>query len=210
VGEHDRAADLVQQHGQRIRLYLLVLRCIELRVLDAQELIECFGIVGRELHARVEGRLRLPGQPGAQAPARERGLVVVEPGLVGGRGAALAGAPGPRQVGEIDRGAAAEEELLEPFAPVEGGLPGLRAAGMDHQHRQSFGCHRDLPFDIAVIAVDRAGARGFLDGPAERTAALARDRQRLGGTCRSHASGKCQKCRRAEWKNMASTHRWPP
>ena len=204
------AADLVQQHGQRIRLDLLVLRRVELRVLDAQELIECVGVVGRELHARVEGRLRLPGEPGAEAPARERGLVVVEPGLVGGRGAALAGAPGPRQVGEIDRGAAAEEELLEPFPPVEGGLPGLRAAGMDHQHRQAFGGHRDLPFDIAVIAVDRSGARGFLDGPAERATALACDRQRLGSACRSHACGKRQKSRRAEWKKIASSHRLPP
>ena len=39
-------SDLPQQYGQRVRLDLLVLGRVELGILDAQELIERFRIVG--------------------------------------------------------------------------------------------------------------------------------------------------------------------
>jgi len=74
----------------------------------------------------------------------------------------------PRLVDQVDREAAAQENVLEPLAPVRGGLPrpsGLPVAVPEDEWKFS-GIDRHLIEDVSVVAVERLprwiGASGIV------------------------------------------------
>src|SRR6266545_7246246 len=124
MGEHYRGTDLAQQHGERVRLDLLILRRVEFGSLDPGKFIQSVCIVRGKLHARVRVRRCHSRKPEPQSPAVEATLVT-EAGSVRGCPASLTCLTGPRQVGDVGREAAADEDVPEAFPAVERGFPRL-------------------------------------------------------------------------------------
>src|SRR6266496_5342852 len=148
MGNENRWPDLVKERGNCVRDHLRIEGARVGRHLP--EVLVQGPRVARELHSR-------------EIVGPDTDAENVEPGLLIGRrryrhwlGAAPRIAT-PRLVDDVNREAAAQEDVLEALPPVRRGFPRLRElSGTVPEHERKFaGLHRDLIEHIGVIAMKR-------------------------------------------------------